>query len=282
MASEVKPLDPNVQNVDPMRNTELTEVDQFLLSLEPEKEPEVPTETKESPPAEPKREQVVKEPEVVATPSDQKLDRVVDAVNKLVETQRQPDAPRREPEVEYEDVLGVPLPKDPTRRPVNVTPEQLIQMGWNEDPTKALNTLLNVVLGHVIRTYVPLTVAQVRAERESESGKLSQKQAFETDYPDLAEQSEIVQLAESAMWREGDPRQQFKSMDEYRKGLATNARTRIARIRGQSLEEYEKSVGKKSEPTRKESRAVSTATTSKLSRPSVSLTDQEREINELL
>lgn len=152
---------------------------------------------------------------------------------------------RDEPRVEMTEYFpGITLPKDPNKLPIRLTPDQLKSVGIDADETLAkglsvLGSALLVRMDAAMRPYIDERYNTLSSVRENASRGTT---AFFDAYPDLAGQDDFIALVEQGA-RERDKIHQIYSGEAYTRELAKRVRTRIASMRGQSLQDYENALG---------------------------------------
>lgn len=168
--------------------------------------------------------------------------------------------PAYEPNIEYMDTpLGIPIPKNPRQRFVQLTPEQVQAVGLDPAATEPLNILANVFYASISNTLPGVSVAAMQELSRRERDAETRFNSFFGRFPDLRDHSELVEAVErSAREREG-VHMRFQGND-YGTQIARRARYAIARMRGVTLDDYERGIVQGTRSTQTQngtSRAVS-------------------------
>jgi hypothetical protein len=172
---------------------------------------------------------------------------------------REPYAQRAEAQIEFEEVLpGRRIPKDPQQRPIKIDTNDLLRLGWNEDPAKAINALANAFFGFIIDAVPQYTMNQYDQRVGMAQQAWQRKLYFWQEYPDLQEHETFVSMLEAEAQRAGFLTPAGKTQEVYNREVAGLARQRIAAMRGISVDQYLTSVprGQNSAPAPQRSRAV--------------------------
>jgi hypothetical protein len=153
---------------------------------------------------------------------------------------RQPQ--RFEPGIEMMDTpLGIPIPKNPQQRFVQLTPDQVQAVGLDPAATEPLNILANVFYASISNTLPGVSVAAMQEINRRENDAAVRFNSFFGRFPDLRDHSELVEAVErSAREREG-VHMRF-SGNEYGTQIARRARYAISRMRGVTLDDYERGL----------------------------------------
>ena len=164
--------------------------------------------------------------------------------NQLILQDRIERSTRRtiEPEIETVEVFpNIRIIKDRTKRPVQLTPDMVKSIGLDPETAEPLEILGNAFL-YVIQNVIPeLTINQLDSRENRRGGVEQRRNAFEDAFPDLKDHADLVETVENnARQREG-LHQKYRGVD-YASQLAMRARSRIAAMRGQSLDEYMQGV----------------------------------------
>lgn len=161
---------------------------------------------------------------------------------------RQTRRDREEPEIEMVEVFpNVRLPKDPSRRPIQLTPDQYEAIGLDGKAAPGLNVLANALYVFMSNTLTGLVSEQVDTRIKSREDRARGAAAFYQVYPDLVGNEDLLELTERRARREGVA--QGKSDDDYAKEIARRTRTRLAGYQGITLEEYEARLERPSNTT---------------------------------
>lgn len=175
--------------------------------------------------------------------------------------QQRREAPA-EPQVETVEYFpGVRLPRDQSLLPVNLTPEHLKNIGIEPSPELArglsiLGSALLIRMQSVMQPYVDERYNTLSNMRENASRGTA---SFFDAYPDLAGQDDFIALVEQGA-RERDHIHQIYRGEAYTREVAKRVRTRIAAMRGQSLQDYENALDNTQSTRRPASRATTTPT----------------------
>ena len=238
----------------PTTPPEPTEVEQFLTELETTTPPPVeptpaPVEPEVVPPRESPAPPAPTEPLVQVQEELARTKLELETLRKSVVTPTTipptTAAPPREPEIEMIETLGVRIPKDPTKRAIRITADDLVKLGWNNDVAGAINVLGNVLWAYVDAAMVQPAMSQVRFNLARERERESVLGQFYVDHPDLKGQDDLLQMTESKIrGDEPDYHTKVKTPKEYMDRVGEAARRRIAGWRGVSLEDYVASLPK--------------------------------------
>src|SRR5262245_25098454 len=203
------------------------------------------------------------------------------------------DLQGRQPQVVYQDrpasgrealpemievLPGRMIPKDPTQRAIKLGAQDLIRMGWNEDPAGALNALANAFFHHIAEVVPTITLHQLDQQGRVYNAGQNRQNAFYTEFPDLRDFSDLAQIVENQAMQElpmGNMTQ-----GDWNREVGTRGRQRIAPMRGVSLEQYTASLGGLPNGAAPRRRAV-TAPPARGARQAPA-NDQQREIDDLL
>ena len=249
-----------------------------------------------------REERIDREPEVITRQDDAKppvsqSDEVTRALstisrleNEILELKRGQYRPvaevaptRREPEIEVVEIIpGVRLPKDERYLPIQVTPELVRAVGIDPEIAPGLGKLANLFMIQISNLLRPLILDEVEGRNRSRDTTNAAVSAFYGKYPDLRGQEDILDIVETKARNEDRIAERFAGED-YMAEVARRARTRIAALRGQTLESYEtqvrttfaRSAGAEAAPV---SRAVTTPTR-RNARPQ--LTPDQRELEDV-
>jgi hypothetical protein len=247
--------------------------------------PELPPELEGGQPTAPS----APEPKPPQEPVDERLNKALSTIEALqrevVDLRRRPaqvvqQVPYTgEPRLEMEEVFpGRSIPKDPSQRHIRIQPEDLIRLGWNDDPARAINTLANAFFHHIVDVIPALTMAYQQESERSRSVGAQRQQSFYQEFPDLRDFSDLAQIVEQQALNEG--RIQGLSQAEWNREIGGRVRQRIAAMRGISVDQYQATVGQ-SGTSAPRSRAV-TAPPARGSRAATAGNDQQREMEDLI
>lgn len=216
--------------------------------LQDDKEPDVQTQTDVQPQAAEARPTEVGS-EQPRTDRDERLAAALSTIDTLRREHEQlrsevrmQQRPQNEPNIEYMDTpMGIPIPKDPRNRFVQLTPEQVQAVGLDPAATEPLNILANAFYASISNTLPGVSVAAVREMNRRENEAAVRFNSFFGRFPDLRDHSELVEAVErSAREREG-VHMRFHG-NEYGTQIARRARYAIARMRGVTLDDYERGI----------------------------------------
>ena len=264
------------------------ELDSFLDPQVPEGPPELVGGQPVSPlPPEPGRPSGA--PPAPEAPVDDRLTKALQTIESL---QREVADMRGRPPVVYEprpaarevapemiEVLpGRRIPKDPDLRPIKLRGEDLIRMGWNEDPAAALNALGNALLMHIADVIPQLTLSQLEETGRTYNAGVNRRDAFFNEFSDLKEFGDLADIVERQTMNEV-PIQGMTQAD-WNREVGSRVRSRIAAMRGISMDQYMASLGGRPGGAPRP-RAV-TAPPSGGGRRSAPANDQQREIDDLI
>jgi hypothetical protein len=189
--------------------------------------------------------------------------RIQDLEGRIASLPQRYEAPARdarpEAQVEFEEVLpGRRIPKDPQQRPIKIDTNDLLRLGWNEDPAKAINALANAFFGFIVDAIPQYTMQQYDARIGIAQQAWQRKQYFWSEYPDLTEHETFVSMLEQEAQRAGYLTPNGKTQEVYNREVAGLARQRIAAMRGITVDQYMASVprGQSPAPPPQRSRAV--------------------------
>jgi len=276
----------------------LDEIEKGDVAIPPEREPEVIVAEPEKPtPAEP----VTPPPSPVTPPAPvtppDPLAQALASIDELkrknlelegrFETLRRPvepppAVPTREPEVETIEVLGYRVPKESGKRAVRITAQDLVNLGWNEDPAGAIEKLANVFVAHLANVLVGPAIQGARAEDERVTTARRQRGWFDGEYGDLREENDLLKTVEAGVMSEAgwEKRNQKDHLDE----VAKRARTHIARWRGQTYDQYVEDFTKanpsKTTPTPTPTRGRAVTTTSGARAPIVASSEMQKDLDD--
>ena len=166
-----------------------------------------------------------------------------------------------EPPVEMVEYLpGIRLPKDVSQMPIQLTPDHLKAIGIEPSPelAKGLSILGSALLlraDAALRPYIDERYQTLSNMRENASRGTA---SFFDAYPDLAGQDDFIALIEQGA-RERDRIHEIYRGEAYTREVARRVRTRIAGMRGQSLQDYENGLEGGTSTKRPVSRATVSA-----------------------
>lgn len=162
-----------------------------------------------------------------------------------------PEALRAEPEIEMVEYFkGLRVAKDPTKRPIRVTDEDLIKAGWNENPANAIEVMANTFYQLIAASIPQLVENQRTARTRVEEEGHNRENRFNELFPDLKAHGELMEIVERNERKNGADRRFAGKPEEYFQQIGRAGRTRVAQLRGLSLEQYESSLKTtKTEPT---------------------------------
>lgn len=156
------------------------------------------------------------------------------------DTRRQPD--RAEPQVEMIEVLpGLRLPKDVQQRPIKITEDDLLKLGWNDNPGMAMNNLANLLYGFILETVPEIVQRRLSADTAATRTQESRREGFFTEFSDLKGFEDLVHMTETRANSEGVLPRDFTQTD-YNQTIARRTRERIAAMRGIPVEQYLSSI----------------------------------------
>ncbi len=163
-------------------------------------------------------------------------------------------------DLEMIEVLpNVRLPKDESKWPVRLTEDAVEAVGLDKSATKGLNVLANALVQFVSDVIPDIAVERVMTQMRGREDSSRSRQTFEEEYPDLKGNEDIMEVVERKFRQDNaDARM---SNQEYQRGLARAARSRLASMRGMSYDEYVREVSggtTRTTDTPARSRAVST------------------------
>jgi hypothetical protein len=177
----------------------------------------------------------------------QKALKTIEKLSADVEELRRPRRveTRQEPEVtvEQEDILGVKLPKDRTKRPIQLTDDDLVKVGWNDNPRVALENLGNLLFVRILDAAIGQARTIAQNTMSVQRTRSSLKEKFFNDNPDLKDHADLLDMTEGRLRADG-LRDRVKTGSEYLDTVAKETRTRIAAIRGVSYDDYMASIAK--------------------------------------
>ena len=171
------------------------------------------------------------------------------------------------------------IPKDPNSRAIKLRGEDLVRMGWNEDPAAALNALGNALLMHIAEVIPQLTIGQLEEHGRAYSAGQGRKDAFFNEFADLREFGDLADIVERQTMQEVPI--QGMSQGEWNREVGGRVRQRIAAMRGISMDQYMASLGARPNGAAARPRAV-TGPTAGGSARRAPVNDQQREMDDLL
>lgn len=193
------------------------------------------------------------------------------------------EAPRPEPSIEFEEVLGRRIPRDPSRRPIKLKADDLLRLGWNDDPAKALEAAANAFFDFILEAIPQYTTQTWDQRSQAERARAEKVNYFWNEHQDLKGLEPFVQTVEQMSLQDGTLNPQaFRSHTEYASALGRRVREKVAAMRGQSLDQYLASVSAKGATRQPASRAVTTGGGSPARTPKPTPGDQQKEIDDLV
>jgi hypothetical protein len=259
--------------------TEQQQLDSILEPAVPEGPPElVGGQPAAPPPPEPREdERLTKALDMIASLQKEVADFKGQPARREVVYQ-QPPQPGEAPMEMIEVLPGRKIPKDLDRRAIKLRPDDLIRMGWNEDPAMAINTLANAFFHHIAEVVPAITLAYIQEQNNVSTAGQNRQQGFYTDFPDLKDFGDLANLVEQQALNEVDIR--GMSQRDWNREVGNRVRQRIAAMRGITVDQYNATVGARpSAPSR--SRAV-TAPPARGGRVAPAGGDQQREMDDLI
>jgi hypothetical protein len=268
-----------------------TDVEDFMKEIESgdsqpvaQPEPEIGREPESTRPVETEAPVTAPPPSAAPDPLAQALATIEElkaSQTKLTERLEALDRPvtptaTREPEVETVEVLGYRVPKASDKRLVRVSAQDLVNLGWNDNPAAAIETLANVFIQHVANVLVKPAIEGARNEDQSRQTMLQQRAWFETEYSDLKEEAALLKTVEAGIM--ADPNWQKRSQVDHLREVAKAARTSIARWRGQTLEQYEAAIQSVKPTSTTTSRGRAVTSTSGARAPVAPATTDDKEL----
>lgn len=182
------------------------------------------------------------------------------------------------PQMEMIEVLpGRSIPKDPSQRAIKLRAEDLVRMGWNEDPAQALNALANAFFHQMAEVIPAITFQQLEDAGRTRSQGMSRQDSFFKDYPDLKDFPDLANIVEQQAMQELPI--QSMSQNEWNREVGSRVRQRIASMRGISLDQYTSSLAGRSGAAPRPRAVTSPPARGGRQAPS---NDQQREIDDLL
>jgi len=170
------------------------------------------------------------------------------------------------------------IPKDPSQRAIKLRPEDLVRMGWNDDPAAALNALANAFFHHIAEVVPQMTMSQLQEQGRAYNAGQTRKEAFFGDFPDLKEFGDLADVVERQAMQELPI--QNMTQGDWNREVGNRVRSRIAAMRGISMEQYTASLG--SRPGGAPRPRAVTAPPSGGGRRAPAAGDQQREMDDLL
>jgi len=232
----------------PSKNNE-TPPDLFADSLR--SEPEIVVEGEQhsgdSLPSERRRDVVEIRGEETSRPEDQRLDQALRTIDRLtgeLETRRPQERPQFDPRsIEWMDTpWGIQIPKDPRMRFVQLEDKHLESLGIDGSIAPGLNVLANAFWASIVNTIPQNTMRAMEEVQNRRNTTRERYVSFFDEYSDLKDHAELTQLIEHQA-RQTDPRIQSLGEAEYRQEVSRRVRSKIAAMRGISLDQYEREVG---------------------------------------
>jgi hypothetical protein len=179
--------------------------------------------------------------------SDERLDQALRTIDRLTE-ERSQLLPKQQPlstqSIEWMDTpWGIQIPKDPRMRFVQLEAQHLEPLGIDGSIAPGLNVLANAFWASIVNTIPQNTL---RAMDEIQSRRSTDRERFTSffdEYSDLKDHVELVQLIEHQARRGENLHQRFPGQEDYRREVSRRVRSKIAAMRGISLDQYEREVG---------------------------------------
>lgn len=235
-------------------------------------------------------------PQVQTPPQPSDTDRLTQALATIDELRRNqvaleqrltsvaPRTPERvEPSIEYEEVIGRRIPKDRSKRTIKVTSEDLLRLGWNEDPAATIERLANAFFDFVADVIPQQTQAAWQQRTETERLSRERLNLFWDDHPDLKGMDAFVGTVELGSLNDGSLSPQGLTQKQYNERLGLKVREKVAAMRGLSMDQYLVAV----RPTPSggaapASRAVTTSGGGGQTRKTGALDPQRKEMDDLI
>lgn len=194
------------------------------------------------------------------------------------------DAARPEPSIEFEEVLGRRVPKDRSKRAIKVQAEDLLRLGWNEDPAKVIELLGNAMFDFLVDVIPSHTTQSWQNRTQAEERARANLNSFWSAHEDLKDLQPFVKTVEDMSLADGtlNPAA-FPSQGDYNVALGRKVREKVAAMRGLSYDQYLAAVSRGSaSPASPPSRAVATGggSPSRGARPPAG--SQQSEIDDLI
>ena len=247
------------------------------------------------------RREIEREPEVITRPEEAKppvsqsedVTRALSTISRLeaeiADLRRaqyqptvQPRGTAREPELEVVEIIpGVRLPKDERYWPIQVTPDLIKAVGIDPEIAPGLGKLANLFMIQMSNLLRPLILDEVEGRTRSRDTTNAAVSVFYSKYPDLRGQEDILDIVETKARMEDRIAERFAG-DDYLAEVARRARTRIAALRGQTLDAYETQVRTQLARTAGDPAPVSRAVTTPTRRAArTQLTPDQRELEDV-
>lgn len=166
-------------------------------------------------------------------------------------------APRPQNNIEWVDTpWGIQIPKDPRQRAVQLSGEHLKLLGMDPEIAEPLNILANAFWAQIVNTIPGATLRAMDQVQDLRGRAQNRTSSFFTAYPDLVDHADFVQTVEHNARRSENLHHRHGSIDSYNEDLAMRVRSRVAAMRGQSLDDYMSGLGVENARNRNNSRVV--------------------------
>lgn len=181
------------------------------------------------------------EPEIVVKDDDEQTQLKIrlDAAMRTNEAlARQIEARRPvEPDIEFiEPMQGYRVPKESKYRPIQIPPALLEAVGIDPAIAPGLEVLGNVFYQFINSTVPTQTIQALTQRQQQDRIRQERYTSFQSRYDDLADKMDFVKTIEEDARREG---MYQLPPPEYERELVRRTRSRLASIRGITLEQYE-------------------------------------------
>lgn len=180
------------------------------------------------------------------------MQREIDTLKRGTVGDRKTETRDERPDLE-EVITNVRLPKDRTKWAVQLTEADIEKVGIDKSATVGLNILANAVVQYMSDALPPIIMNQVQNWISTREDLGTEQVRFLDEHQDLAGHEDIMSIVEERIWEDNKhlPKSQYKAL------LAKETRSRIAAIRGQSIEDYMASLPKRGEGEEGRQRIVS-------------------------
>jgi hypothetical protein len=136
---------------------------------------------------------------------------------------------------------GSEIPKNPDDRPVRVTGEHMKALGIDPEFAEAFEVMGNVLWNQIVNVIPSGTLEAMKQYNQQQNVVQETTNRFFNRYSDLAEHEPLLQTIQRDA-RERENLHHKLQGDDYGDEIARRTRTAIARMRGISLEQYEREV----------------------------------------
>lgn len=231
----------------------------FEDSLQQDREPEIVVEGERRTESPRDVVEIRGEGDVELPRQDDRLDQALRTIDRLtgeLETRRPQPREFTAQSIEWMDTpWGIQIPKDPKMRFVQLDEKHLDALGIDGSIAPGLNILANAFWASIVNT-VPQNTMRAMEEIQSRRNMTRERYtSFFDEYSDLKDHTELTTIIEHDA-RRREPGLVNLNEADYRREISRRVRSKIAGMRGISLDQYEREVGTGTRTPRNNNRSL--------------------------